>query len=717
MKKVLSLFLSLVMLLSITAGLQFTADAANPSVNVDVNGVVYNYNYANEVLKLVNAERAKQGIAALKMDSSLLDTAMLRSVECAINMDHTRPDGTICFTANSKMNGENIAGGYLTPADVVKDWMNSESHRRNILDPEFKCIGVGCSEIGTYYWAQCFSRSEGDGKTKAGTATKSLTIKVDTGFIKLQYYGIDNIDGANYPDGYQSVILTENANWEGVNLLLNSNLFDFSSSDESVFTVDANGKIYANSQGRAVFTATLKADRTKTISKEISIISSHNYSVVTTPATLTEDGSVSRVCADCGEVQVIEKISAPTYMALGSTSYEYTGKDIGPGVTVKDRDGKTLIYKTDYTLVYDQGRTNVGTYGVTIHFMGKYSGTKTLYFDITPISASKCTAKLSKTEYDYTGKDIGPGVTVTDSTGKKLVYKTDYTLTYAQGRVEPGRYSVVVNYIGNYSGTQTLYFTIKDPAKLNAKLSATSYVYTGKDIGPGVTVTDSSGKKLVYKTDYTLTYAAGRTNVGEYGVTVNYIGKYAGTPSETLYFKITAKSASQCTPKPSAWSYYYTGKAIGPGMSVTDNTGRKLVYKTDYTLTYDQGRINVGRYSIKVNFMGNYTGSKTIYFYIIPKQVSIKSVTPIKQGFTINWNTQLQEITGYQVQYSQNSNFSNSAVLTYTNPSASTVTRNYMGANKKYYVRIRTYKYVTVDGKQTTLYSGWSDVKTVTTKK
>ncbi len=717
MKKVLSLFLSFVMLLSITAGLQFSADAANPSINVNVNNAVYDYDYANEVLKLVNAERAKEGVQPLKMDSSLLDTAMLRSVECSMNLDHTRPDGTICFTANSKMNGENIAAGYRTPADVVEGWMGSESHRRNILDPQFKCIGVGCVEIGTLYWSQCFSRSDGDGKTKTGTAVKSLTIKVDTGFIKLRYYGIDNVDGTNYPDGYQTMILTENANWDVVSTPLSPDLFDFSSSDESVFTVDEKGKIYANSQGRAVFKATLKADKTKTVSKEISIISAHKYEVVTTPATLTSDGSVSRICTDCGDVQVIEKISSPTYMALGSTSYEYTGKDIGPGVTVKDRDGKTLKYKTDYSLVYDSGRINVGTYGVTIHFMGKYSGSQTLYFDITPIGSEKCTAKLSKTEYDYTGRDIGPGVTVTDSNGKKLVYKTDYTLTYDQGRVEPGRYSVTVNYIGNYSGTETLYFTIKEPSKFNAKLSATSYVYTGKDIGPGVTVTDSNGKKLVYKTDYTLAYAQGRTNVGRYGITVNYIGKYAGTPSETLYFNITPKSFSQCTPKPSAWSYYYTGKAIGPGMSVTDNTGRKLVYRTDYTLTYDQGRINVGRYAIKVNFMGNYTGSKTIYFYIIPKQVSIKSVTPLKQGFTVNWNTQLKEITGYQVQYSQNSSFSGSAVLTFTNPSASTVTRNYMGANKKYYVRIRTYKYVTVDGKTTTLYSGWSDVKTVTTKK
>ncbi len=414
---------------------------------------------------------------------------------------------------------------------------------------------------------------------------------------------------------------------------------------------------------------------------------------------------------------------------LSATSYVYSGKDIGPGVTVTDENGKKLTYKTDYTLTYAAGRTNVGRYGITVNYIGKFAGTpsETLYFDITAKPASQCTAKLSATEYAYSGKEIGPGVSITDNTGRKLVYRTDYTLTYDQGRTEIGRYSVVVNYIGNYSGTETLYFNINDPAKLTAKLAATSYVYSGKDIGPAVTVTDGAGKKLTYKIDYTLTYAQGRTNVGRYGVTVNYIGKYSAVPSETLYFDITPKSADKCSAKPSTWSYsyYYTGDSIGPGITVTDDTGRKLVYKTDYTLVYEEGRVDVGRYYIKVNYQGNYTGSQTIYFYIIPGKGQFKSVLPLNEGFIVNWYsgggvTPESQISGYQIQYSRYSDFSNAATLTFGTSdedyfSSYSTSRYKMGSKVKYYVRIRTFTDLVIDGKSTTLFSGWSDAKNVTT--
>lgn len=354
-------------------------------------------------------------------------------------------------------------------------------------------------------------------------------------------------------------------------------------------------------------------------------------------ATTAEDGFTEYKCSVCGYVKETKTIDAPVDMKLGRTSYSYTGKDIGPGVTVKDKNGKTLKYKTDYKLVYDKGRTNVGTYAVTIHFMGDYAGSQTLYFDITPMNSDDCTAKLSSNSYYYTGKDIGPGVSIVDKNNRKLIYRTDYTLTYDKGRTDPGKYAIVVNYMGNYSG------------------------------------------------------------------------------SETLYFNINEIPADKCTAKPSAWSYYYTGKDIGPGVSVTDFKGRKLVYKKDYTLTYDEGRTDVGRYSIKVNYINGYKGSKTIYFYIIPKQTYIVSLLPISQGFTVQWKNYWAELSGYQVQYSQYSNFSNSRTVTLSDVNEYSLRRTKMGINKNYYVRIRTYKEVIVDGKQTTLFSGWSSVKTVKT--
>ncbi len=116
--------------------------------------------FENEVVRLVNEERAKQGLSALSVSTELRDTARLRSQEIVRSFSHTRPDGSSCFTAFPDWNGtkaENIAAGYATPAKVMEGWMNSEGHRKNILTPGLRYIGVGCYESGgRYYWAQAF---------------------------------------------------------------------------------------------------------------------------------------------------------------------------------------------------------------------------------------------------------------------------------------------------------------------------------------------------------------------------------------------------------------------------------------------------------------------------------------------------------------------------------------------------------------------------------
>lgn len=115
------------------------------------------YDDAFRVLELVNQERAANGVAPLTMDQSLLDTAGLRAYELVVTFDHARPDGTMCFTANGLMFGENIAAGAATPEGVMSLWMNSEGHRANILRPEFTTIGIACVRVnGRALWVQCF---------------------------------------------------------------------------------------------------------------------------------------------------------------------------------------------------------------------------------------------------------------------------------------------------------------------------------------------------------------------------------------------------------------------------------------------------------------------------------------------------------------------------------------------------------------------------------
>lgn len=117
-----------------------------------------NYVSAYKVLDLVNAERRKVGAPALTMDQELLDAAMLRAHEIKQSFSHTRPNGADCFSAApGRMYGENIAYGYSSPEAVMNGWMNSDGHRKNILNSSYRSIGIGCYEYnGTLYWVQCF---------------------------------------------------------------------------------------------------------------------------------------------------------------------------------------------------------------------------------------------------------------------------------------------------------------------------------------------------------------------------------------------------------------------------------------------------------------------------------------------------------------------------------------------------------------------------------
>ncbi len=113
----------------------------------------------NEVLKYVNEYRKEVGASPLKLDTSLVNSANVRSMEQAYTnkMSHTRPDGTDCFTVNEKAYAENVAYGYSTPKAVSEGWKNSSGHYANMVNKGYKTIGIGVYNLnGTYYWTQLF---------------------------------------------------------------------------------------------------------------------------------------------------------------------------------------------------------------------------------------------------------------------------------------------------------------------------------------------------------------------------------------------------------------------------------------------------------------------------------------------------------------------------------------------------------------------------------
>ena len=317
---------------------------------------------------------------------------------------------------------------------------------------------------------------------------------------------------------------------------------------------------------------------------------------------------------------------------------------------------------------------------------------------------------LSSSSYTYDGSAKKPGVTVTDANGAKIA-SSNYSVAYSNN-VKKGTATATVTFKGNYSGTVKKTFEI-NPAKVsNVKLSSTSYTYNGKTKTPGVTVKDSKGRKLKNGTDYTVKYSSGRKNVGRYAVKVTFKGNYSGTVKKT--FKINPAKVSNV--KLSSTSYTYNGKTKTPSVTVKDSKGRKLKKGTDYTVKYSSGRKNVGRYAVKVTFKGNYTGSKTVYYYIVPKSTSISRVSALRKGFKLSWKKQKTQTTGYQIQYSTSKKFKKAKAV---NVSKNKTTSKYikkLSSKKKYYVRVRTYKKVKINGKTKKVYSSWSKTKTVKTR-
>ncbi len=117
-----------------------------------------------EVLNIVNSERGRVGLSPLRLHSQLTAAAQAHSEDMARHnfMSHTGSDGSSPFDRmrrygyNFRWAGENVASGYSSPQDVMRGWMNSSGHRANILNPNFRDIGIGYALGNRPYWTQTF---------------------------------------------------------------------------------------------------------------------------------------------------------------------------------------------------------------------------------------------------------------------------------------------------------------------------------------------------------------------------------------------------------------------------------------------------------------------------------------------------------------------------------------------------------------------------------
>lgn len=168
-------------------------------------------------------------------------------------------------------------------------------------------------------------------------------------------------------------------------------------------------------------------------------------------------------------------------VSVSPDSYEYTGSEIRPTVTV--RDGNTVVSETEYTVKYSNN-VDVGTAVVTVlDKAGNIIATGS--FAITPASLKDAAVTLSQTAYTYDGKSHTPAVTVTKN-GRTLKEGVDYTLSYVNSkgtddRVSRGTVTVIVTAVegGNYTDSTTASYTIKRARQINLNpfTGDTSHIY------------------------------------------------------------------------------------------------------------------------------------------------------------------------------------------------------------------------------------------------
>ncbi|WP_418952226.1 cellulase family glycosylhydrolase [Ruminococcus sp.] len=463
----------------------------------------------------------------------------------------------------------------------------------------------------------------------------------------------------------------------------------YKSTTPSICTVDKNGNVTALKTGTGYVTVTASANGYDSVSKDVKIV-------------------VSKKSLNNG------------LLTLSETSYVYDGTYKKPAATVTF-GGKVLQEGKDYTISY-RNNLNVGVATVIATGMGDYTGYTSKNFTITKRAMAGGTVSVASS-VSFTGSNITPSVTVKVA-GRSLTNGTDYTVSYSNNK-NVGKATVKITGKGNYSGSLSAKFDIV-PAKQQIQKLETKYKgffvdwaqkgsATGYDVEYSVKANMSGAvsKHLTANKPDTLT-VSGLAGDKTYYVRVrsytNVNGKvYYGAWSDIKSIKTANNDITKATVSGIS-TKAFTGKAIK--QNVTVKVGNTVLKNgTDYTVSYSNNK-KVGKATVKITGKGKYGGVITKTFKINPAKQEIQKLTAKSKAFFVDW-AQKGSATGYEIQYATNSKFTGAKKVTITNNKTDKTTVSKLSANKKYYVRVRSY--TTVGG--TKYYGAWSAVKNVTTKK
>ena len=318
----------------------------------------------------------------------------------------------------------------------------------------------------------------------------------------------------------------------------------------------------------------------------------HSYgnSVVTKQPTCTSEGTAIKTCTKCNAT-VTEKLPAKGHTAVTDKGYPATcttaGKTDGSHCSVCNTVIKvqTVINATGHKSsgwIVDK-TASIGVKGSKhkeCTVCKKVLETAEIPA-LSRISISKASVTLSTSTYAYDGKAKKPGVTV-KLNGKTLKNGTDYTVSYSNN-TKVGTAKVTITGKGNYTGSVSKTYSIKNNFKKATISGISNKSYTGKNITQSITV-KYNGKTLKKGTDYTVSYSSNK-NIGTATVKVAGKGSYTGTITKTFKINPAKQEIQKLTAKSKAFFVDWAQKGSATGYEIQYATNSKFTSAKKVTIT------------------------------------------------------------------------------------------------------------------------------------
>ena len=318
----------------------------------------------------------------------------------------------------------------------------------------------------------------------------------------------------------------------------------------------------------------------------------HSYgnSVVTKQPTCTSGGTAIKTCTKCNAT-VTEKLPAKGHTAVTDKGYPATcttaGKTDGSHCSVCNT---VIKAQTTITATGHKSSGWIVDKAASIGVKGSKHKECTVCKKVletaeipalSRISISKASVTLSTSTYAYDGKAKTPSVTVKVG-GKTLKNDTDYTVSYSNN-TKVGTAKVTITGKGNYTGSVSKTYIIKNNFKKATVSGISTKAFTGKKITQSITV-KYNGKTLKNGTDYTVSYSSNK-NIGTATVKITGKGSYTGTITKTFKINPAKQEIQKLTAKSKAFFVDWAQKGSATGYEIQYATNSKFTSAKKVTIT------------------------------------------------------------------------------------------------------------------------------------